>query len=311
MRSAAALLVALGAAASTGACSSNRARPDSGPGPIDRDGTTIDIDGGTPGDGSMTGDGSTTGDAAAAPRRICDGSDGIRLAHWFPVDPTRVPAFTAELYELGTEFLYVDGHCHYWMQEPQTTDRFGNWRAYREGQLTAAQETALHDAVSYDDFTAGAPLCKGPLSQDGSPERLWDGRTVYSCNGILQAPVDWPMRIELAATTAPMTGPMRVMVGLEDVGPGAPIYAWPLAGTPAEYQIDYAASMDFGLSTLVTDAAEVAALRSLRDRAIADGIAAPGHFYDAIYVEPDGTVMSMRDEVPFANRAGGLWAPPP
>jgi len=304
MRSAAAALLVWAAAAATGACGSNRARPDGGPGKIDLDATTIDSDGG------VEADGSTTGDAPAAPRRICDGSDDIRLAHWFPVDPTRVPAFTAELYELGTEFLYVDGHCHYWMQEPVATDRFANWRPYREGQLTAAQETALHDAVSYDDFTAGAPPCMGPLSEDGSPERLWDGRTVYSCNGILQAPAGWPMRIELAATTAPMTGPMRVMVGQESVGPGAPIYPWPLAGAPADYEIDYTASMDFGLSTLVTDATEVAALRSLRDRAIAEGIASPGYFYDAIYVVPGGTVISMRDEVPFANQPGGVWAPP-
>jgi hypothetical protein len=146
---------------------------------------------------------------------------------------------------------------------------------------------------------------------DAPPEKVWDGRMVYSCNGSLQAPADWPMRSELAASTAPMTGPMRVMVGQESVGPGAPIYPWPLTGAPASYEIDYAASMAFGLSTLVTDATELAALRSLRDRAIADGIAAPGYFYDAIYVQPSGTVISVRDDVPFANQPGGLWAPPP
>jgi hypothetical protein len=33
-------------------------------------------------------------------------------------------------------------------------------------------------------------------------------------------------------------------------------------------------------------------------------------FYEAIYVEPSGTVISMRDNVPFANQMGGLWTPP-
>ena len=118
------------------------------------------------------------------------------------------------------------------------------------------------------------------------------------------------MRIELVRTTTAMTGPMRVMVGRESVGPGAPIYPWPLKGPPVSYEVEYAASMGFGLSTLVTDPAELSALRSLRDRAIADGITSPGYFYEAIYVEPSGTVISMRDDVPFANQMGGLWAPP-
>jgi hypothetical protein len=107
-----------------------------------------------------------------------------------------------------------------------------------------------------------------------------------------------------------MNGPMRVMVGRQSVPPAAPIYPWPLAGPPASYEIDYSASMAFGVSTLITDPTELAALRSVRDRAIADGIVAPGHFYDAIFVDASGTVISMRDDVPFANQAGGLWAPP-
>jgi hypothetical protein len=314
MRSAA-VIVALALAAVASACRS-AARSDGGTGTIDLDATVIDIDGGatgdtgTTGDTSTTGDTGTTGDAPAAPRRICDGSDDIRLAYSVPVNPTRVLAFTADLYELGAEFLYVDGHCHYWMREPLPADRFGAWRAYREGELTAAQEAELHDAVSYDDFTAGAPPCMGPLAQDASPTLLWDGRMTHTCRGILQAPADWPMRIELARSTTPMTGPMRVMVGSQSVSPGAPIYPWPLAGTPASYEIDYAASMRFGVSTLVTDPAELAALRGLRDRAIADGITSPGLFQGAINVEPSGTVISMRDDVPFANQSGGLWAPP-
>jgi hypothetical protein len=202
------------------------------------------------------------------------------------------------------------GTVIYWMQEPSTTDRFASWRPFREGQLTAAQEAALHDVVSYDDFTAGAPPCMGPLATDQSPVRLWDGRTTRSCYGALQVPVDWPMRSELAQSTTPMSGPMRVMVGSLSVPPGAPIYPWPLAGPPASYEIDYGASMAFGVSTLITDATELAALRSVRDRAIADGVAAPGHFYDAIFVDANGAVISMRDDVPFANRPGGLWAPP-
>jgi hypothetical protein len=294
---------AIALAALVGGCSSDAERRDDA-GMIALDGSALDA---VP---DFSTDADTTGDAAPA-RRICDGSDGIRLAYWVPVQPTRVFAFTAELYDLGGEFLYVDGHCHYWLQEPDPTDKYVVWRPYREGVLTAVQEAALHDTVSYDDFAAGAPPCMGPLASDASPERVWDGIAVHSCNGILQAPVGWPMRGELAASATPMTGAMRVMVGSESVPDNAPVYPWPLAGTPASYEIEYQASMAFGKSTLVTDAAEVAALRALRDRAIADVIVAPGYFYNIIFVEPKGTAISMRDDVPFANQPGGLWAPPP
>ena len=162
----AAVVVALALTAIGSACSSDAARSDGGTGTIDRDATVIDIDASATGDADTAGDGGTARDAPAAPRRICDGSDDIRLAYSVPVSPTSVFAFTAELYELGTEFLYVDGRCHYWMQEPLLADRFGAWRAYREGELTAAHEAALHDAVSYDDFAAGAPPCIGPLATD-------------------------------------------------------------------------------------------------------------------------------------------------
>jgi hypothetical protein len=310
MRMTSLLQGALALAALVGGCGSDAARPD-GAGMISPDGGVIDA---IPGDAASdaASDADTRGDAAPAPRRICDGSDGIRLAYWVPVQPTRVLAFTAELYDLGAEFLYVDGHCHYWVQEPDPTDRYAAWRPYREGVLTASQESALHDTVAYDDFVAGAPPCMGPLSLDATPEKVWDGIAVYSCNGILQAPVDWPMRGVLATSSTPVTsGAMRVMVGSETAPDKAPIYPWPLAGTPASYEIEYQASMAFGQSTLVTDATEVAALRALRDRMIADAIVAPGYFFNVVFVEPSGTVISMRDDLPFENQAGGLWAPPP
>jgi hypothetical protein len=296
---------ALAFAALVGGCSSDANRRDDA-GMISLDGGAIEAAPDTSADAVTDAD--TTGDTAP-PRRICDGTDGIRLAFWIPVQATRVLAFTAELYDLGADFLYVDGHCHYWVQEPDTAPHVV-WRPYREGVLTAAQEAALHDTVSYDDFAAGAPPCKGPLASDQSPERVWDGIEVYSCNGILQAPADWPMRDALSASAAPLTGAMRVMVGSQSTLDNTPIYPWPLAGTPASYEIEYQASMAFGQSTLVTDATEVAALRALRDRAIADALVAPGYFYNIIYVEPKDTVISMRDDVPFANQPGGLWAPP-
>jgi hypothetical protein len=106
------ILGALVLAAQAGGCSSDADRRD--------DAGTISLDGGAI-DAELDAitDASTPGDAAPT-RRICDGSDDIRLAYRVPVQPTRVLAFTAELYDLGADFLYVDGHCHYWLQEPSS-----------------------------------------------------------------------------------------------------------------------------------------------------------------------------------------------
>src|SRR4051812_39044772 len=110
---------ALALAVVVGGCSSDAARRD-GPGMLSvdasADGFAIDVA------ADATGDADTAADAAPT-RRICDGSDGIRLAYSIPVQPMRVLAFTAELYDVGTSFLYVDGHCHYWVQQANPTDR--------------------------------------------------------------------------------------------------------------------------------------------------------------------------------------------
>jgi len=249
-------------------------------------------------------------DRPSVSRRICDGSSSIRLAYRVYVPTGREPAFTAVLWELGSDFLYVDGGCHYWVQEPSLSDKYKPWRTYREGILTAAQETALHDLVWYDDVASGASACVGPLAVDASPIQLWDGATVHVCNGNLQVAADWPMRSALFAAGSSMTGSVRVEVGQNPYPDDAKIYAWPLEAAPATYEIQYAQSTSAGQSSLITDAAEVDALRTLRDQAIADATVAPGHFYDAICVQPKGWVIAVRDDLPFTNRSDGLWSPP-
>jgi hypothetical protein len=74
---------------------------------------------------------STVSDGAV-PSRICDGSGSIRLAYRSSA-PGRVVDYTAVLSELGYDFLYVDGGCHYWIQDPGTPnsqDDYRMWRSY-------------------------------------------------------------------------------------------------------------------------------------------------------------------------------------
>jgi hypothetical protein len=252
---------------------------------------------------------------AAPPRRICDGSAGIRLAYRDSINSGMEPPFTAVLYDLGADFLYVDGHCHYWVGSPlrltATQDNpYYAWRPYREGVLTDDQERRLHDAVSYDDFRVSGPACPSSAPADASVIQLWDGLTVHSCRGGPTGVAgDWPMRVELYGSGLPMTGAMRVEVGQEPVPPGEKLYPWPLASGPATYAIAYSRSMSVGQSTLISEPSDVAALRTLREQMLTDQ-AATDYFPGIILVEPEGYVLALRDDLPFTRMADGLWAPP-
>src|SRR4051812_23194285 len=72
----------------------------------------------------VDGSGVTMGADAAPPdatpvpvdpsRKICDGSDGLRFAYqvgggFQPGPPENL------FFEPGSSFLYIDGHCHYWV----------------------------------------------------------------------------------------------------------------------------------------------------------------------------------------------------
>jgi hypothetical protein len=224
------------------------------------------------------------------------------------VNPGRVDSYTATLYELGASFLYVDGHCHYWVSKPSYDDVMW-WRPFREGVLTPSQESILHDIASYDDFAHHAPSCKGPLASDGSPARFWDGISVNVCNGALDAPEDWPGRAALFAAGTDMSGPVRIEVGKDNPTDNTKIYPWPLAKPPSDYEVDDAHSMSFGQSVLITAPEDVAALRALRAQAVADTESKVTFLLVKIYVEPKGYVISIRDDVPFTD-ARGMWSPP-
>ncbi len=242
-------------------------------------------------------------------RRICDGSDGIRFAIQVQVASGRVNAFTAVLYELGYGFVYIDGHCHYWMQQPSLpTDDFLTWRSYREGVLTSQQEMTLHDAVAYDDFTK-APHCADTTVSDGSPVLLWDGERIHACNGNPQVDADWPMRAELFEQGVPLDGPVRVVVGETPVPDDATLYSWPLSTSPLSYEVSYSEGQEYGKSALVSNPDDVALLRKLKATALSDAQVAPGKFYGIISIQPKGDVFAMRDDLPFTNPSSGLWSP--
>jgi hypothetical protein len=214
------------------------------------------------------------------------------------------------LHELGYEFLYVDGHCHYWVNEPSTVvDDYRAWRPYREGVLTTEQEMALHDVVSYDD-PGRRPSCIPLATTDVPLIELWDAIDAATCRGNLEGPPDWPMRAELFAKGRNMMAAMRIVVGKEPAPADAPRYPWVLDDPPDSYVVDYARGLMTGQSKAVVDVAQASALRLLRAQVVDDATKAPGYFYGIIYLDRPGLALVIRDDLPFTIRADGLWSPP-
>jgi hypothetical protein len=252
-------------------------------------------------------------DAASRGRRICDGSDDVRLAYELGGGGTMEP-YTIAVVELGWEFLYVDGHCHYWVQRPDVrdVDPSGQLAPFREGVLTPDQEASLRAATWYDDFAHAAPKCPDSSGvSDAGTELFWDGAAVYSCYGGFGFGQGWPLQSELWAAGTPMGGALRIEVGQSSVPDDQPTYAWPLASPLATYETPVEKSSALGQTKLITDAADLAALRDLRARAKAEYNPARGLNAAVIALQPKGWVLVVRDDLPFTRRTDGLWDPGP
>lgn len=254
------------------------------------------------------------GASEAVSRRICDGSTDIRFA--FSYAPgAGAPPHIVSLYHLGVDFLYVDGACRYWVDQPSSIpDEYRLWRPVREGVLTPVQEAALHAAVAYDDFS-NAPACTDlSEAQDVDVARIWDGKRVHLCSGSLEAPPDWPLRGELYAAGAAVGGPVRIQLSKVPVDEIELKYAWPLGDSPSMYVVDGDESKSFRIE----EAAAAQSLRRLREEAIEEAAQTPGYFRGYIGILPgddvlepgEGYALAIRDDLAFTN-AEGRWSPPP
>jgi hypothetical protein len=236
---------------------------------------------------------------------ICDGSTSIRLAF-------RVSAATgsvALLNELGWEFLYVDGTCRYWVNEPSiVVDDYRMWRPFRTGILTERQERAVRAATSYHNL-ASEPKCMTTGNSDEPTIQLWDGIRSQLCRGDLGVAPDWPIRTELYNGGVALSDGMRVVVERQTVPADAHVYPWGLAKPPETYLVDYSEALMPGRSALVVDATDAQVLRTARDNAISDALVAPGFFYGVIPIAQTDFVMVLRDHLPFCRPSDGLWDP--
>lgn len=190
---------------------------------------------------SPKGDSPTENSPASIERRICDGSDGIRLAlgHGGGGEPA---PYTSVLSELGYDFLYVDGGCHYWAHKPlSAADEYYLWRPYREGVLTLADEQRLHDAVNYDGFPADT--CAPRIAVfDAGAAFVWDGQRFRSCaDDTFEA--SGPLRTELYDKATAVAGPMRIQVGKDSYPAAQVVYDWPLDAPIDQFVTEYGGAL--------------------------------------------------------------------
>lgn len=241
-------------------------------------------------------------------RRICDGSPGIRLAMGYGGGGQPFP-YTSVLSELGYDFLYVDGSCHYWAHQPlSVADEYYLWRPYREGVLTPADEQRLHDAVSDGHLQADSCAPRRAVPDAGAAF-LWHGSGLRSCaDDIFDA--TGPLRAELYDAATAVTGPIRLQIGNDSYSASPVLYDWPLATPIDQFVIEYGETRSFRID----DVAAATALRSLRERAIEDSEASSRPFPGVISIRSSEAneiyFMSLRDELPFVG-PDGTWEPTP
>jgi hypothetical protein len=236
-------------------------------------------------------------------RKLCDGSDGLRLAYGVG-GAFRPPAPADLFFEPGSSFLYVDGHCHFWVE---SVDKYEG--ATHEGVLDAEVELRLTAVTHFQSWPSmvGPYTCSEPPPADAGGGHFEDGtlrpscppcpsdapeELLYACENILT------MRRQLWAAGAPMDGPVRLYV--EAAGGAAPADEadWPLARG-----LDEVAAATAAQPLVITDAADAAALRALREASQA------AHVDDgAIAVRSPGGqhyLLHVRDVLPFEDAVTG------
>lgn len=240
------------------------------------------------------------------PQSICDGTHDVRFS--VRVLGGRPAAFTGTLYDLGSDFLFIDGGCRYWVSKP--TDRGDDlaiWREYRTGSVSPADLAWIESSVDYGRAFPGSSCLRTGAADAGYLE-FWDGNRALYCGGDTDIRPSSDVRERLWTSGAPVTGAVRIEVGqvMRPALDGRQ-YDWPLMESPASFSVPYAKASDTGVSFLIDDSKDAAAFRALRARVIKDAEATPGYFYGLAYLSDGASAVVIRDDLPFTRKADGLW----
>lgn len=241
-------------------------------------------------------DGATT--AAAEP--LCDGSATARLT--FINGGGFVRSDYAFVGAYGSEFFVIDGGCRYWVGAQYLA-------GIRTGTLSGAAADQIGRRLHRAQF-ASLGQYGGRGCPDASTRTLSDGvnRVSCTCDCDYQSPPAYIeafnnlsiVHRELMEGATPASLPMRVLALADEVRTN-PAVTWPLAWSPREVLVtpDHRFAPDSG--RLVTDAADLTALRTLRAGALgltpyADGVKVKDEAGDLFLIMP-------RDQAPAAVEA--------
>jgi hypothetical protein len=260
------------------------------------------LDSGVPSGESGTVDAGSTDAPIYSDRRLCDGSDHLRLAFFAGGGgPPSGPPYT--LYgEVGSSYLYVDGHCRYWVDDPEDYRLSG-----RTGVLDAALEERLTRELHYQSWPAlaGPYACQTPPPPDSGWSGFRDATYEVSCASSCGAPeiaaactAQPTLAHELFDRGVPLDGPVRLYLVASSSAPPDPVteHTWPLASDPVTLASDESVTP---VAVRIDDLADADTLRRLKAEAIPASTYIP---YVAIH--RDGAPpfqLWVRDVLPFED----------
>jgi hypothetical protein len=242
------------------------------------------------------------------------------------IDPT-----TSVQYELGEDYIFVDGQCHFWAMAWGVSDPLGEWSAIHEGALDGNTERMLAVDSHYADWgtltgrwgavdsfdastivfhdTEHAIGCVSPCEKPGpgdDPARFAQVQQMY------QNQQSWVQKLYQQGTSS--TGPMRIAVfkQKDNAYPGVQRVAWPLS-VPLDAVVDDVLNAGTGRSHLVDMVGDTASLRDLRGKLVNGqlgvkvGLIAIQNDQDPAAPYP----LYARDAIPALEDAHGLIPLPP
>lgn len=258
---------------------------------------------------------------AGAPleRRLCDGSNSLRLDYRIVGGGLRSTAqeLTARN---GFRFLFVDGKCRFW------TWGSGEPAALHDvvaGTLSSDDEAALAAELRYAEWPELSGQFDHQCVADGASGVVGDGEyalgTSPACGpdgtegsstavtAILSGALRWTDRLATVGTSA--VGPARALLVAADADDTrfdhATVFDWPLATDPASLAVDAAAGAQRALeASIVLPDSDSDALRALRRLARDDHSSWNEGYVPVVAASGARYFLYLSDVLPFEGEDG-------
>jgi hypothetical protein len=241
------------------------------------------------------------------------------------------------MYELGSNWLYVDGQCNYWVHAGDA--QAGSWFPVRRGRLNEQEAGRIAADFRYESWEDVAGRWGEEQPIDGSWTVFFDGTRSVSCFGACERPAEGQDRRRFDLVRAMVTrqrslveelygrsmnidsGQMRLLtysgrdpVEGSDLTPRTAVSVeWPLTQsiTDVAVSVEDAFSRGYGESFLVAGDMDTSALRAVRRQFLAGEL---GPTINNVLVttprdSEERYFLYFRDTVPLENDQGLIAVP--